>query len=528
MKLHRTLASLCAAGLLANCNGPGQQTMLPARAHDASANVERSASLIIRIHIPQERLRQRHAKYISAATKAITLAFFGASKFTRVIDLTRADPRCSGSPLTCTISVALKAGKYLAKLRTYDEAPVHGAIPSGAKLLSTATRVALSVKRGKANALKVTLDGVPASFVIGGFPDATAGTGFLDAPFSVTAKDAGGFTIVGTYATPVTLSDTDTGHATVIATKGADFPPAGKLTSSSDIATMSYTGKAIAPVTIVASAGAVIGDGLFAVHNPIYVADYSDNAVKEVPPGCAVAACVTSLGGGFNHPAAVAADGSGNVFVADAANNAIKKIPLGCVSAGCVTTLGGGFNDPQGVAVDSAGNVFVGDTPNSAVKKIPPNCLTALCVTELGGGFNYPGGVGVDAGGDVLVADELGKAVKKIPPGCVSSTCVKTLGGGFSEPVSVVADRAGNVYVADYTANAVKKIPPGCTASTCVSTLGGGFGNPYGTAVDGFGNIFVGDASNNALKEIPVGCNSSGCVLTLGGGFNAPFGVATL
>ena len=44
----------------------------------------------------------------------------------------------------------------------------------------------------------------------------------------------------------------------------------------------------------------------------------------------------------------------GNVYVADYGNNAVKEMPAGCASSSCVTTLGGGFNYPQGVAVDGA------------------------------------------------------------------------------------------------------------------------------------------------------------------------------
>ena len=46
---------------------------------------------------------------------------------------------------------------------------------------------------------------------------------------------------------------------------------------------------------------------------------YGNNAVKEMPAGCASSSCVTTLGGGFAHPSGVAVDGSGNVYVADSA-----------------------------------------------------------------------------------------------------------------------------------------------------------------------------------------------------------------
>jgi DNA-binding beta-propeller fold protein YncE len=90
-----------------------------------------------------------------------------------------------------------------------------------------------------------------------------------------------------------------------------------------------------------------------------------------MPPGCASASCVTTLGGGFNGPKGVAVDGSGNVYVADTGNNLVKEMPAGAVpglttlrrrdtSTSCMTLPGCCLGDnPRGVAVDGSGNVYV-------------------------------------------------------------------------------------------------------------------------------------------------------------------------
>src|SRR5262249_1152217 len=127
----------------------------------------RSAQLTIRIRIPKHR---RSARYISASTRGMTIAMSGPSAFSSAFALTPADPRCPGSPLKCTFVVDLAPGNYAAAVNTYDQAPVSGAIPAGAKLLSTAHNVPLSVAHGISNALAVTLGGVPKSLSIGGFP----------------------------------------------------------------------------------------------------------------------------------------------------------------------------------------------------------------------------------------------------------------------------------------------------------------------------------------------------------------------
>lgn len=275
MALRRTIAALGAVGLLAGCSSAGEQSSpLPARSAAIAARASsspiaekhrRKGALTIHIRIPK-RHRRRAPHYVSAATKGMTMAFTGPSTMTQVVDLTPSDPRCTGSPLTCTIAVRLLAGSYTVTIKTYDEAPVSGGIPAGAKLLSTAKNVAFTMEGGITNDVGFTLDGVVASLVVGGLPSGTAGTPFSSAQaLTVTAKDADGDTIVGTYDNAVTLSDNDGSGATSIATSGSDSPPAGQLLSSSDTAKLSYTGLAILPVTIKARAsGASSGSAPFA------------------------------------------------------------------------------------------------------------------------------------------------------------------------------------------------------------------------------------------------------------------------
>ena len=234
----------------------------------------------------------------------------------------------------------------------------------------------------------------------------------------------------------------------------------------------------------------------------VYVADYSNSAVYEMPAGCATSSCVTTLGGGFINPAGVAVDGSGNVYVANSDDGLVNEMPPGCASSGCVTTLGGGFHEAFGVAVDGSGTVYVADTYNNAVKEMPAGCASASCVTALGGGFSGPSAVTVDASGNVYVADTFNNAVKEMPAGCASSSCVTTLGGGFSDPFDVAVDASGNIYVADDGNEAVKEMPAGCTSSSCVTTLLANLGGPQSVALDGSGNVYVSDSRNDAVREI--------------------------
>jgi sugar lactone lactonase YvrE len=234
----------------------------------------------------------------------------------------------------------------------------------------------------------------------------------------------------------------------------------------------------------------------------VYVADWGDNAVYEMPAGCASFRCVTALGGGFSAPWGVAVDAFGDVYVADTLNNEVKVMPPGCSSSSCVNTVGGGFSSPSGVALDGGGNIYVTDSSNHAVKVMPPGCSSSGCVAALGGGFSFVTGVAVDSSDNVYVVDSGNGAVKEMPHACLSSSCVTTLGGGFSLPEGVAVDGSGNVYVADTYNNAVKEMPAGCSSSSCVTDLAGYFYHPFGVAVDGSGNVYVANSNNDSVNEI--------------------------
>ncbi|HTA37475.1 MAG TPA: hypothetical protein VK760_00280, partial [Candidatus Acidoferrales bacterium] len=285
--VRQFVAAFCAASFLAACTGVSQNPT-PLLAGNANRTSERKARLAIRIRVPKTPRYRRGARYISSATKAITLSFAGRSAFTQTVALTPADSRCKGSPLVCTIDDSLAPGDYTVTATTYDRAPVSGKIPAGAGVLSIANHVPMPVYASIANNFGLTLDGVVAALAVSGLPPAAAGTAFATPqPFAVTAKDADGYTIVGTYSKPVVLTNTDSSGATTIATSGLDRPTNGVLLSSTDVATLDYTGKAILPVTIGATqSGATPGSAVFSPTGVVNVTLNTDTSLGATPGQC--------------------------------------------------------------------------------------------------------------------------------------------------------------------------------------------------------------------------------------------------
>jgi hypothetical protein len=147
--------------------------------------------------------------------------------------------------LSCNFNLSAPVGTLIYTVTVYNGSSViaegnvsltttNGATVNAPVTLSgTATKVAIAVGTGIA--------GIAASY-----------------PITVQAEDSNGNTILGTYTSAITLTDSDTSGATSITTAGSDNPPAGELVSSSDTATLNYNGAAMSSAaTIGASASGV-------------------------------------------------------------------------------------------------------------------------------------------------------------------------------------------------------------------------------------------------------------------------------
>jgi len=202
----------------------------------------------------------------------------------------------------------------------------------------------------------------------------------------------------------------------------------------------------------------------------VYVADGDGHTIRRVTPD----GVVTTLAGApgrqgsidgigdaarFHTPEGLATDAAGNVYVADFSNHAIRKVtPAGKVATfaglagvdGAADGTGSGarFTTPAGVATDKAGNIYVADTGNHTIRKIDPDRVVSTLAglarsagSADGAGstarFDHPWGVAVDPSGTVYVADMGNHTIRKVTPNGV----VTTLAGMPGTPGS--SDGAG-------------------------------------------------------------------------------------
>jgi DNA-binding beta-propeller fold protein YncE len=163
----------------------------------------------------------------------------------------------------------------------------------------------------------------------------------------------------------------------------------------------------------------------------LYVADTDHNRILVYSPtGTLLARFGTGGGNGssgsgageFNHPEAVAVDGTGDIYVADTDNNRIVELsPAGAVvnEWGSRGTGDGRFHSPTGIALDAAGNVYVVDSENNRVEVFDSSGHFLQKWGERGigpGELSQPTAIAVDCDGNVYVADTNNNRVERFDP----------------------------------------------------------------------------------------------------------------
>ena len=239
----------------------------------------------------------------------------------------------------------------------------------------------------------------------------------------------------------------------------------------------------------------------------LYVADTGNDTIRVVAANGAATTLAGSPGlpgtadgqgaaARFGSVRGLAVNAAGTVYVADFSNNTIRQITPG----GQVSTLAGSpgvagsadgtgtaatFNGPTDIAIDTAGNLYVADTTNSTVRRVTPaGVVTTFAGTAGRAGsndgtgaaasFNLPRGIVVDASGNLYVVDGGNQTVRRITSAGV---------------VTTIAGAVGQVGSSDGAGSAAR------------------FQNPNGLGIDNSGNLFVADTGNRTIRRVDLAGN---------------------
>ncbi len=253
--------------------------------------------------------------------------------------------------------------------------------------------------------------------------------------------------------------------------------------ASSNVATWGYSNSV---ATIFASLSLPMDVAVDASGN-VYVPDFIENVIKEIPAGNGTPVVV----GRLTSPDGVAVDAAGNVYVCGPFSSTLAKIQVG---SGAITGLGSGFNHASALAVDGSGNVYVADSGNGALKEILAGDGTTVTIKS---GFSNIQGVAVDATRNIYVADMGNGTVYEV---LGSSGTMITRGSGFNQPSGVAVDAAGNLYVSDKNHSYLTVIEP----NGMQFNIGSGFSQANALALDNSGNLYVIDLKYSVVKKVTI------------------------
>jgi sugar lactone lactonase YvrE len=301
-----------------------------------------------------------------------------------------------------------------------------------------------------------------------------------------------------------------------------------------------------------------------------YIADSGDSKIWMVNATSGVIALLAgdgnckydgdggpATGAELCNPSGVALDAAGNLYIADYGNNAVRELNM---ATGVMTTVAGNGNcryggdggpatgaelcNPSGVALDAADNLYIADTGNNVIREV--DLLTGVINTVAGNGtggysgnggppasaeLSAPSGVALDQSGNLYIADSGNAVVREVSAvNTVASGIFTAAGNGASgwsgdgrpatgasltHPEGVAVDPAGDLYIADSGNSVIRKVD---AVTGVISTVAGngywaydGDGGPAvdaelnypsGIALDSAGNQYIADGNNSRIRMV--------------------------
>jgi hypothetical protein len=266
--------------------------------------------------------------------------------------------------------------------------------------------------------------------------------------------------------------------------------------------------------------------------------------LSSAPPDWTLA--ITFTGGGLNHPASIAVDGSGYVWTSnycgsDSACSSVSEFsPVGAAESPSTGYTDGTLWESYGLAIDQAGHVWVANEQTASVNSGHGNLVemnssgTVISPTggDSGGGIDFPIGIATDSEGEIWTANEGDSTASLLGS---SGSAISGSGGwgsgdGLAGPVAVAIDSQRNAWLADEEADggAVSCVAP---SGSLIATIDSGGYETAGIAADavGTGHVWAANYSSSSISELAI---TGACTATVvstgytGGGLNHPNGIA--
>lgn len=427
-------ASLALALTISACTGGGAGgggAVTPAASGGGGNTTPQSVPAVVKYILPASFTTTSSARgasstgrkpmFVSPSTNGTVLTVYQHGTTTVVApspfitDVSAGSPNCVGTaPRICTLPISLPPGTYDFALKTYDAAPVAGAIPGGAKQLAqsslTQTIVALA-----SNTINFSLSGI----VVGPPGIACASVcgsiSYMSLPadgsthnfgLAISATDADGNIIGGSvpYASPIAVSLAETGgsgHSQLVI-NGVASGSSGTLTKGSDTLAVRYDGGGSSGYTTVTTVGSstltispmFVGPALASVNklSDVRTANITEAnapggiAYSSSAAGCAQVSSTNATGSGaaatlhVNTSASAGYVGSCNITVSDVLGSSLT-IALPFSVAGPITiptpTLPTGVSGTCAtqIAMTAAGQAF-------SITMSDPNYAGAFSLTN--------------------------------------------------------------------------------------------------------------------------------------------------
>jgi hypothetical protein len=260
------------SALLVGCGGGGAANSLPSVNANAASNVSADAERVlssanttpvaITILVPTSVTTQSilGPRYVSRATRSASIAITSSVLGTQTTNV-----NCTTS---CVATVDVPVGVDQFSVKLFDAVGASGNVLSVGNATTT-------ISAATTNQVSIAFEGVPAKLAMNVTPSTwTVGTA-ASSTVTVTAYDADGNVIAGSqaYATPITLSGSDTSGATKFSQT--------TISSPAQSATLTYLGVGgITQETLKASAGSLSVTGALTIATPQPVA----TAQPSAPP----------------------------------------------------------------------------------------------------------------------------------------------------------------------------------------------------------------------------------------------------